>query len=182
MMHEPFGQLNSSLHATGKSLDALIGAVRQRHMSQHGCDAGLQFSAVQSVEMSLMPQVLRCRELHVHALRLKDDADAAADLVGLPARIKAAHQCAPTGWQHERGENAKQRRLAASVGSEQGEDLARIHGEGDPIQRRALAIIVAKILHLNYCIRAASLGWSCLSALNHCCHYRGTTFSIMNAN
>ena len=71
MMHQPFGQLHSALLPAGKSFDSVLRAICQADAAQHLRDALLQSRSAQSIQMSLVPQVLRRCELHIGARRLK---------------------------------------------------------------------------------------------------------------
>ena len=95
-------------------------------------------------------QVLFGRQLHVDALLLEDHADQAAHAARLFGDIVPHDERASACRNHQRRKNAERRRLAASVGPEQSEDLRRTHFERHARQRNAIAVLMAQILQLNY--------------------------------
>ena len=126
-VHQSFGQLDAALHAPGKSLDFLFGAIRQSHALQHLGDALLQHGPSQAVQMALMPEVFGCGQFDVNALGLEDHSDAAADFIRLPGRIETCNQRSASGWQHQRRKDSEQRCLSAAVRPKQGKNLAGTH-------------------------------------------------------
>ena len=71
-MQQTLGQFQPPLHAARKGLGFFLGPIRQSDARQHFRHARFQRRAMQTVEMALMPQILRRRQLAVDALRLKD--------------------------------------------------------------------------------------------------------------
>ncbi len=107
MMQQALGEFDAALHAPGKSFHVIGGAVEQSHAGQNLVDAGFEFSPAQAVKVSLMPEVLVGGQLEVDALRLKDDADMAAQCSGLANGVKAGNRGAAGRGNHERGKNAE---------------------------------------------------------------------------
>ena len=149
MMQQSFGQFEAALHAAGESLDAFLGAIRQADAAEHFLNALFQGGPAQAVKMSLMPQILGGRELDVDALGLEDDADLAAQAAGSCAASQPMIGGAAAAGNHQRGENAKQRGLAAAIGPEQAEQFCGAHVEGDAVQRGAVPIAMDQILYGN---------------------------------
>src|SRR5215469_7354679 len=85
-MQKAFGEFEAALHASRESLGSLVGAIEEVDARQHFFDAGLEGLAVESVEVSLMPEVFFRGELDVDALCLEDDADLAAAAPRMTAR------------------------------------------------------------------------------------------------
>ena len=84
---------------------------------------------MQSVEMSLMPQIFVCRQFHVDALRLEDDADLAAQPCRLFRRVKSHDDSAAAARHHQGRKNAEQGGLAAAIGAEQSKQFGVTHVE-----------------------------------------------------
>ena len=85
-----------------------------------------QFGPAKSVQVSVMPEVLRRRQLDVEARGLKHDADRAADVVALLPQVEPRDTHRSLLRRQERRKNAEQCRLAASVGAEETEQLAGV--------------------------------------------------------
>src|SRR5947209_11051286 len=99
-MHESLCQLHPTLHAAGEGFDQIICAVCKSQTIQHLGDALPEGSSAQSVEMTLVHQVLSGRELYVDALCLGHHTNSAPNLVRLSHRIKARDTRLSTGGNH----------------------------------------------------------------------------------
>jgi hypothetical protein len=95
--------------------------------------------------MSLMPEILGGGQLYVDALGLEDHTDLAAQAVGVAGNIKSHDLGVSTNWNHQSGEDAKQRRLSAAIRSQQSEEFGLTHIEGDTVQRGAITIMMHDI-------------------------------------
>src|SRR3954468_12571733 len=144
LMHQSLRQLNAALHSAGESFDQVPRTIGKSHALQHVGDALLEACPAQSVEMTLMHQVLCRRELYVDALCLRDYPNSAPHLVGLSHGIEAGDACASAGWNHQRVENAKECRLATAIWAEQTEDLCRTNIKRDSIERRAISVLMSQ--------------------------------------
>src|SRR5690606_18002179 len=82
-------------------------------------------------ERGVRAEALAHRQLAVERGLLEDHAEAAADGRGRPGGVVAEDRDAPLARAHERGGEAEERRLAAAVGAEEGEPLARRDAERD---------------------------------------------------
>ena len=82
MVQQALGQFQPPLHASGKGFRFFIGPVRQSHAAQHLGNAGGERTAAQPIKMSLVPKVFGRSKLDVDALRLEDDPDLSAQVVG----------------------------------------------------------------------------------------------------
>jgi hypothetical protein len=80
---------------------------------------------------------------------LGHDAEVAARLA-IVAHDIVAHdaQHARIGA-HQAAERRDERGLARAVGSQQGEELARLHGKGDPIERVEASVALADVANLD---------------------------------
>ena len=149
MMQQSFGQLDAALHAAGKSFDQFLAAIGQADAAEDFLNPVLQGGAAQTVEMSLMPEILVGGEFEVDALGLKDHADLATQTRRLARGIATHDGSAPRGRKHKSGKNAEECGLAAAVGAEQSEQFRRTHVEGNAIQSRAVAVAMHQVLDGN---------------------------------
>src|SRR5579859_3224946 len=101
MMEESFGEFDAALHAAGKSLDALFGAIGKADASEDFFDACLQRGSAQSVKMPLMPEVLVGGKLRVDTLCLEYHADLTPQGGGILRGIIAHHEGAAGGRDHQ---------------------------------------------------------------------------------
>src|SRR3954447_7212379 len=102
-----------------------------------------------------MVEVLGGGEFDVNALRLEHDSDVAAKLIWLCGSVVAKdHSAAPHG-DHQGGENAKERGLAAAVGAEQSKEFRGPHLERHAIQRGTILIAMDNVFDRDDCVRLA---------------------------
>ena len=117
---------------------------RQADAVEHLTDALLQCGAAQSVDVADQHQVLFRRELDVDALRLKNHSNVAAHQRRLARHVVSHDQRAAAGGQHQGGENAEGRGLAAAVGSKQAKDFSRTHIKRNPGECDAVAVLMTQ--------------------------------------
>ena len=60
MVQQAFCQFDAALHSPGKCFHSLFGAIGQTHPFENLSHARLESGPTQTVEMSLMPEVLVC--------------------------------------------------------------------------------------------------------------------------
>src|SRR5271166_4186823 len=147
MMKQALGELDAALHASGKSLYAITGAVEQSDAGQYFVDAGFEFGAAQAVEMSLMPEVFVGGEFKIDALCLEDYAYMAAQGSGLADRVEAGDGGAAGSWNHERGKDSKQSSFAAAVRAEETEEFRGANVEGHAVERGAILVAMDEVAH-----------------------------------
>src|SRR5271168_2741278 len=99
--------------------------------------------------MALVLQVFGDGQLEVETACLKDDANLLAHLVRLARNVEALDSGAACGRRHQRGQNAKQRGLAAAVGAEQAEDLRSVKFKAEAVEGEELSIAVGQALEHN---------------------------------
>ena len=95
--------------------------------------------------MALMPQIFVSGEFGVDTLRLKHDADLAAEAGGILGGIVSHDHGAARGRNHERRKDPEERGLAAAVRPEQAEQFCRTHVEGNAVQRRAVLVAMDQV-------------------------------------
>ncbi len=99
--------------------------------------------------MSLMPEVFVRRELRIHALRLKYDADMPPQRRRIANHIQSGNLgSAGTGY-HERREDPKQSGLSASVGAEEPKQFGRMDFERNSVEGSSILVTMYQITHRN---------------------------------
>ena len=173
-------------HASGKSLDQLFHPVQQAYAAQNFLDSRIQSGAMQSVEVSLVPQVLVGGKLLVNTLSLKDDTNLTAERGRILGGVEA-HDQSPAGrGNHQGGKNAEKGRLPATVGAQQAKKLSGTDFERNVVERSAALVAVNDALHRNH--RAGGglrfgayfLVYGCFGS--HRVFYDEIRFSIMRTN
>ena len=124
-MQHALGQLGAAPHAAGERFDEVAGAVRQADGGEQLGGTALELGGAQPVEPALVAQVFGDGELLVEARRLEHDAHLSAHGRGVAADVVAEDGDGAALQRDQRRQQAEQRRLAAAVGAEEGEDLAR---------------------------------------------------------
>src|SRR5258708_528395 len=79
-------------------------------------------------------EVLFDGQFLVEAVRLEDNADLTADLIGLAGDVEAGDFHLAGGWKEDGGENFEQSGLAAAVGTQETEDFALGDGKGKLVE------------------------------------------------
>ena len=88
----------------------------------------------------MLPEILCHGELAIEAGGLKDDADPPADRACLPRDVEPKDLDRAGLHGNQRREQAKERRLAAAVGADNGEDLACIDRQVQAGEGHAVAV------------------------------------------
>ncbi len=99
--------------------------------------------------MALVLQVLGHGQLEVQAPGLKDDAGLLARPVRFPGDIEALDPGHSATGHHQRRKNAEERRLAAAIGTQQAEDLCRLDGKAQVVERQAIAVVMGEAVEFN---------------------------------
>ena len=114
---------------------------------------------MQSIEVTLMPQVLISGELQIDALGLKYHSNLATNSVGIFGGIVAHNHGASPGRQHQCRKNSKKGGFSAAIRSQQSEEFGWPHIEGDTVQRRAVVVTMNYLLYGNYCGPASRISF-----------------------
>src|SRR6266566_1556059 len=104
---------------------------------------------MQSIKMSLMPQVLRCRQLQIDTLRLKHHSNFTPQSAGIYCRILTQNDGSPPNRKHQRRKNAEHGRLPAAIRPQQPKKLRLTHIKRNPIQRSSPVITMDKVDYSN---------------------------------
>ena len=99
--------------------------------------------------MSLVLQVLGDGQLEVQAPGLKDDAGLLPCPVRFPGHIEALNPGHSASRHHQRRKDAEERGLAAAIGTQQAEDLRRLHGKAQVVERQAIAVVMGKAIEFD---------------------------------
>src|SRR5437762_12909218 len=92
-----------------------------------------------------MDQVLLHGERAVDARVLEDDAQAAADPVGLARHVVPEHARGTAAGGEQGGKDPKERALAPAVRTEEAEELAALDAQRDAVERDAFAVAAAQL-------------------------------------
>ena len=126
-----------------------MGAVRQTHPAQHLVDACLERGPAQTIQVPLMPQVFRGRQLHINTLRLKNHTDVTANGIRISSDINVQNGRPATKRNHQCGENSKEGSLAAAVWAQKAEQFGCLHVKRDAIQSGTFTVAVNQVLNGN---------------------------------
>ena len=99
--------------------------------------------------MALVLQVLGHRQLEVQAPGLKDDTGLLPRLVRFPGDIEALDLGGPAAGHHQRRKDAEKSCLAAAIGTQQSEDLRRLDGKAQVVERQAVSIVMGEAVELD---------------------------------
>src|SRR5579863_3108625 len=113
---------------------------------------------MQAIQMSLMPEVLGRGQLHINTLRLENYANLPPQIVRITRDIEAHDRSASPDRNHQRGEDAKQRGLAAAIGSQQPEKFGVTNIKRHAVQSSAVAVMMNNILDRNHGGRDGDFG------------------------
>ncbi len=149
-VHQTHGQVEAPLHSPRVRVG---GAVRRRgHLEQRQqlLDAGAQRRRRQPVELPLQSQVLPPGGGRIDSRRLGHVADPPPHLARPRRDVDAVDAGGASRRRRQRREDAHGRGLARAIGAEQREHLARLDGEGHPVERHhAAAVGLAQLAHLD---------------------------------
>ncbi len=118
------GDFNAAAHSAGECLHLRAAPLDQVDGFEHFGDVLFALGPGDAVELGVDAQVLFDGEVGIAGERLGNDADHAANRVGLFGHIVAGDDGAAGGDRNERGHHADERAFACAVGAEQTEDLA----------------------------------------------------------
>ena len=152
MMKQALGQFQPALHAAGKGLSAVVGAVGQCDPDQHFLNARPQAGAVEPIQVSLVTQVLVGGELTIDALGLKDNTNLASQAVRVLGSVASHDEGMTGGGQHQGRKNPEERSFATTIWTEQPEEFRRSDLERNTIQSGTAFVAVNDILNGNYSI------------------------------
>ena len=124
-MDQAFGQLDTAAQSAGERRGAFGCTIRQAELFEYFRLPLLKRPPRQPIQRRLAADVLRHGQLLVDAGRLKYDAQRAADLLHFTLQVVAENLHAALLERRQGGEHAKQRGLAAAVGSKYAEDIPR---------------------------------------------------------
>ena len=80
-------------------------------------------------------QVLNRRQIRVHVEIVSDQADEATQVVAAAGSRPFSEPNGPRGRREQRRGHEEERRLSGAVRTENGDDLAAVYAETDPIER-----------------------------------------------
>ena len=147
MMHESARDFETAAHTAGECLGlraAPLGQVDEFEELVHRLLALLLRNAV---ELGVDAEILVEREIGIAGHRLRNHAQAAANVVGLRLHVETRDVSCASGDRDERGHHADQRGLPCTVGTEQPEDFALANAERDVVDGSEVAILLDDVRH-----------------------------------
>ena len=142
-------------HSAGERLDLRAAPLDQVDSFEHVVDVLLALGLGDAVELGVDAEVLFDGEVGVAGERLGNDADHAANRIGILGHIVAGDDGLAAGEGNQRGHHADQRALARAVGAEQAEDLALGDREADALDGFKVAVALDDVLDRNGRLRSA---------------------------
>ena len=138
------------LHAAREQLHLIVAPLPQFERAQQLLRARQTQLARHVIQHAVQLHVLRRRHVPVQTGVLKDNPKALPHFVGLLEGMQTIDLQSAAGRRHQRGEHFDSGRLPRPVRPQKGEDLALAHLEGNVVDRREVAELLAKILHSDH--------------------------------
>ena len=114
---------------------------------KHVRDVFFALGTRNAVKLGVDAEILFDRKVLVAGQRLGNDADHAANCVGVFADVVAGNDRFSAGDRNECGHHADQRALPCTVGAEQTEDFAIGHGEADAFDGLEIAVTLDDVFN-----------------------------------
>jgi len=142
VVQESLGDFDPALQTAGESLHDLPGPIGDTETSECNGNARFQIRAAQTVEVSLMSEVLDDGQFAVEAGRLKGDAEETADGIRFGGYVAIADpdRAALDGEQCR--EESEEGRFASTIGSEESEDRFGLDAQVDTGEGRPITVAV----------------------------------------
>src|SRR5439155_15747874 len=138
-VHEREGEVETTLHPPGVTLDLAIRGFGQADARQQLVTASLPLLAGDPVHGRLQPEMLAAGQEWIESRLLQRRADCLADLRPFLDDVVACDSRSSGSRRQQRGEHVHGRRLAGAVRTEEAVDLARLDAQIDAVDRaRAL--------------------------------------------
>ncbi len=140
------GDFNTAAHSAGEGLNLRAAPLDQVHGFKNLVDIVLPLDLGDAVELGVDAEVLLDGKVGVAGERLGNDADDAANGIGVFCHVVAGNRCTAAGDGHQRGHHADEGAFACAVGAEETEDLAVGDGEADALYSFKGAIALNDVL------------------------------------
>jgi len=148
-MEQPPGEVHAAPQPARQVAHRVVGPVGHAEAAQQRVDAAAPIRAVQPIEGRLEAQVFADGQGLVERFVLKHRPDPSPNGPRLPGRVEAKDPRPSLRRRHERGQDPKERRLAAAVGAEQAVERARGHLERNVLQRPVCPVAVGHALNVD---------------------------------
>jgi len=153
-MEKALCQRHTATHTSGKRPDPILAPLLQSEADHQVLHTLLQLGAPESIETALVEEVFLAGQFQVQAIGLKNNPNQAADLMGISLHIHSHHPHFSLLRNEKGAKDAKQGRLASTIGSQKSEDLFSFNGESNIFQ--CLVLPVAET-HMRYLHNRISL-------------------------
>jgi hypothetical protein len=151
-MEKALCQRHPSTQTSGKRPDSILAPLLQSEPDHQVRHTLLQLWAPESIKTALVEKVFLAGQFQVQAIGLKNNPNQAADLMGISLHIHVHHSRFSLLRNEKRAKDAKQGRLASTIGSQQSEDLFSFNGESDVFKCLVLPVAETHIRYLNHSI------------------------------
>ncbi len=151
-MEQRPGDQHPLFHTVRVFLDLIAGALGQPNLRQDLLHTRLP----DAVEAGKENQVLAGRHAFIDILAVEHHTDPGFELLAFGDDIATGHFGGPGGGQQLTGQHADGGGLAGAVGTQETEDLTRLHAEADPIHGAQAVIISGQVAHFD-CLHLALL-------------------------
>ena len=146
MAHQGDGEVDASLHASGKFVYLPLCPVHQPHRFQVGDCLGFCLTSVQSHHPAKEEQVVQRREVRIECQFLRADSDETANTVSVAAYRMPSYRSVAVVRLEDCGEHAYRRGLARTIGSQQAEYLTLANAERNTVDSLVVVEALLKIL------------------------------------
>ena len=161
LVHERIGQADSLAIAFGQMADDLAAHLGQTALLHDRLGPFAAPANAQTLQPGPELEVFAHPHVEMQRIILRHVTNAAAHFVGLGEHVEARHPRGAESGRQVAGQDAHRGALARAIRAEETDDLAPLHGEGDPVHRRVAGITLGQILDLND--QAVAHGCSSLS-------------------
>ena len=101
MVKQPLSQFDAPGHAAGEGFNQVASTIRQAYARENLPNAVPEHSAVQTVEMTLMPEIFVSRQFPVDTRGLKDNPDLTAETGRVTGNVEAHDERSASTGDHE---------------------------------------------------------------------------------
>src|SRR3954468_9488232 len=145
-VHQRAGQHQPLRETTREAEDHRVGPLGERELLEQVVGARSSAGAGNAEEAAVVVEVLPDRERPVERVRLRDHADLALHVGGVPPHVEAGDERTSSGRDHRGGQHPDRGRLARAVGAEEPEELAAPHLEVEPVGGYEGAVPVVELV------------------------------------
>ena len=140
------GKFDAAPHAARERFDQIVRPIGEADGGEELVAARRQFARREAVQAAVVAEVLGDRQLLVEARRLEDDAELTANGGRFETKVVAEDRDLALLERNERRQQTEERRLAAAVRAEEGEDFALGDIEREIVDGETVAVAVGNVV------------------------------------